>query len=178
MIAQLRDVSTCAGDATGHRSPIHRIVVGVDGSDAAARALDWAIGVARPLDAEVVAVHAYEMPPYVPRPGGVSLLELELCERVAREDFELDWCAPLAAAGVRHRAVFVVGAAVDVLLRVADAVAADLVVTGSNGHSGLFEALRGSVSRHVAHRAHRPVVVVPAGAAARDAARVGARATA
>ena len=143
-------------------APVHRIVVGVDGSDAAARALEWAIGVAAPLDAEVIAVYAYEMPAHVPRAGGAPYVpEQENWERALRQDFELRWCAPLRAAGVRHRTVFEIGNAGDVLLRQAETLVADLVVTGSRGRGELVELLGGSVSQRMLHRAHCPVVVVP-----------------
>jgi nucleotide-binding universal stress UspA family protein len=145
-----------------NRTTIRRIVVGVDGSDAAARALEWAIGLAAPLDAEVIAVYAYEIPTYVPRPNGApSVPEQENWERAIRQDFELRWCAPLAAAGVRHRTVFEIGHAGDVLLREAETVVADLIVTGSRGRGGLVELLGGSVSQSMVHHPHCPVVVVP-----------------
>lgn len=41
------------------------IVVGVDGSDQASAALDWAIRFARPLGAEIVAVFAVPPPIYI-----------------------------------------------------------------------------------------------------------------
>lgn len=151
-----------------NRTPVRRIVVGVDGSEAAARALKWAIGLAAPLDAEVIAVYAYELPAYMPRPGGAPYLpEQENWERALRQDFELRWCAPLAEAGVRHQTLFQIGHAGDVLLRTAESVAADLIVTGRRGRGELAELLGGSVSRRMMHRAHTPVVVVPPVAVAR-----------
>jgi nucleotide-binding universal stress UspA family protein len=145
-----------------NRTPIRRIVVGVDGSEAAALALEWAIGLAAPLDAEVIAVYAYEIPGYVPRTSGAPYLpEVENWERALRQDFELRWCAPLAEAGVRHRTVFRIGPASEVLLHAAEAAVADLIVTVRRGRGELVELLGGSVSRHVVHHAHCPVVVVP-----------------
>jgi nucleotide-binding universal stress UspA family protein len=151
-----------------NRAPIRRIVVGVDGSEGAARALDWAIGLAAPLGAEVIAVCAYELPPYVPRAGGAPYVpEQENWERALRQDFELRWCAPLAGAGVRHRTVFEIGHAADVLLRQAETVVADLIVTGRRGRGELVELLSGSVSQRLVHGAHCPVLVVPPVAVAR-----------
>jgi nucleotide-binding universal stress UspA family protein len=145
------------------RAPIRRIVVGVDGSGGSARALDWAIGLAAAVDAEVIAVHAHELPAYLPRPGGAPYVpELENWERAARQEFELRWCAPLAAAGVRHRTIFQIGRAGELLLSEADRVAADLVVTGRRGRGELVELLAGSVSQRMVHRARCPVVVIPA----------------
>ena len=42
-----------------------RILVGVDGSDNGRHALLWAIDQARDLRAEIVAVHAIELPPHL-----------------------------------------------------------------------------------------------------------------
>jgi nucleotide-binding universal stress UspA family protein len=143
-------------------------VVGVDGSEAAARALEWAIGLAAPMDAEVIAVYAWELPSSVPRPAGApSVPQTENWERAVRQDFEMRWCAPLMAASVRHRTIFAIGPAGDVLLHEAEALVADLVVTGQRGRGGLVELLAGSVSQRVVHGAHCPVVVVPPVRAAR-----------
>jgi nucleotide-binding universal stress UspA family protein len=79
-----------------------------------------------------------------------------------RRCFEEDWCAPLAAAGVRHREVMVVGRAARVLLDVADREGADLVVTGRRGLNTLGELVLGSVSHNLVHASKRPVVLVPA----------------
>ncbi len=48
--------------------------------------------------------------------------------------------------------------------RLADALQAEMIVVGSRHHgirSGISEYLGGSVAAHLAHRQHRPVVVVP-----------------
>ena len=136
--------------------------MGLDGSEGSARALDWAIGVASAVDAEVIAVHAHELPMYLARPNGVPYVpDLESWEQSARQEFELRWCAPLAAAGVRRRTVFETGRASEVLLRQAEEVVADLIVTGRRGRGELVELLAGSVSQSLVHRAHCPVVVVP-----------------
>jgi nucleotide-binding universal stress UspA family protein len=140
------------------------IVVGVDASPAAGAALRWAIEYARPLDAEVVAVHAFEAPFFFAYSYGDATrdtLEATLREGV-RRCFEEDWCAPLAAAGVRHRKVMEDGRAARVLLDVADREAADLVVTGRRGLNTLGELVLGSVSHNLVHASRRPVVLVPA----------------
>lgn len=45
-------------------SPIKRIVLGVDGSEHAAHALQWAIRMAKGMDSEVIAVFAVVTPIY------------------------------------------------------------------------------------------------------------------
>jgi nucleotide-binding universal stress UspA family protein len=62
--------------------------------------------------------------------------------------------------GVEIEPKLVEGDAGEVL--VGESAAAELVVVGSHGHSGLKAALIGSVSRHVTSHAACPVVVVKA----------------
>jgi len=141
-----------------------RIVVGVDASPAAEAALRWAIAYAHAARAEVVAVHAFEMPVYFTYPldgGGPVMLDDSVREGV-RRCFEEEWCAPLAGSGVRHRTVMADGGAAAVLLDIAEREGAELVVTGRRGLNTIGELVLGSVSHHVIHGSKRPVVLVPA----------------
>jgi nucleotide-binding universal stress UspA family protein len=149
---------------------IERILVGLDGSSGSARALDWAIGLARATEAEILAVHAFEppypaiAPPVAGVPVGLGVGELEI-ERTLRDEveraFDAEWSAPLEGAGVRHRRLFEEGPAGDVLLDVARRERAGLVVTGRRGRGALVAILTGSVSQHLVHRSPIPVTVVP-----------------
>src|SRR5512134_24986 len=47
------------------------------------------------------------------------------------------------------------------ILTAADRLAADLIIMGTHGRSGLRRALMGSVAEEVLRRSHRPVLVVP-----------------
>jgi nucleotide-binding universal stress UspA family protein len=148
---------------------IARILVGLDGSDGSAVALRWAIHVARAVDAEVLAVHAFELPqPVIAPPVGVGVglgveelaVEEEL-RSTAERVFETEWAAPLAKAGTRHRRLFEEGRPADVLLDVAERENVDLLVTGRRGRGALASLLAGSVSQELIHRARVPVTVVP-----------------
>jgi nucleotide-binding universal stress UspA family protein len=154
-------MKVCDHENGGNR----RIVVGLDASPASEAALRWTIGYAMAVGAEVVAVHAFEAPVYFSYPYRETMpimLDPALREGVRRR-FEEDWCAPLAAAGVRFRAVMADGRPADVLLDVAEREDAELVVTGRRGLNTLGELMLGSVSHHVVHSSKRPVVLVPCG---------------
>jgi nucleotide-binding universal stress UspA family protein len=127
---------------------IDRIVVGIDGSDNARHAVEWAAWLARNIGAEVVAVHARGLVERLDGPG----------------DGHPDpaWCAPLQRAGVRHRETERAGNPVSVLLDAVDEEGAGLLVVGSRGVGGYPELLLGSTSTQVVQRATCPVVVVPA----------------
>ncbi len=140
-----------------------RILVAVDGSDCAHRAVEWCAQIAPSLDAEVVAVHVVEEPVY-PMPAlayvSVPPLTPEARDEI-RRTLEEEWCAPLAAAGVKYRSVMVDGPASSAIIRVADEEEADLVVTGRRGRGGFAELLLGSTSHQLAHHVGRPLVIVP-----------------
>jgi nucleotide-binding universal stress UspA family protein len=136
---------------------IEHIVVGVDGSENARRALSWAVELALALDADVVAVHA------------VGLLE-RFGEVVDDDDrhpdvrhvFDTEWCEALETPGVRSVRLLRDGNPVSVLLTVADEHDADLIVVGGRGVGGFPELLLGSTSTQVAQHATRPVTIIPA----------------
>jgi len=143
---------------------VHRIVVGVDGSQNSAEAVRFTAGLAAALGADVVAVHALGLLDQL-EPGGPRVPTQphrdEIAERVRGE-----WTRPLAEAGVEHRAVLEDGNPVDVVLRTAEEVGADLVVVGSRGVGGSPIQLLGSTSSQVAQRCPCPVTIVPSGDAA------------
>ena len=143
------------------RSP--RIVIGLDGSAGSTHALQWAIDMARRLDAEVVAVHVESLPTYIPAPMGI-LQPAETPEQRAdlEEALATEWCLPLRKSGVRFRAILEEGApAATGLIEVGLREGADMIVVGSRGHNAVTEFLLGSVSHQVAHHSPIPVVIVP-----------------
>jgi hypothetical protein len=101
----------------GHPAPIRRIVVGVDGSDGATRAVMWSARPAPATGAEVVAAYAIESPvfledfPLVTGPFTIESWDVAWKEwrEHTRELLEERWCRPLAAAGVRYRAEMIAG---------------------------------------------------------------------
>jgi nucleotide-binding universal stress UspA family protein len=146
-----------------HLTTPRKIVVGLDGSSGSARALNWAIGVGRALDSEVVAVHVFQLVPAVPAAYGLAPIPYsDEWQQQLRQEFETEWCAPLKKAGVRYRTVFEMGSPAPTLIRVADQQQADLIVTGTRGLGGFKELMLGSVSHQLVLHASVPVVVIPA----------------
>ena len=162
-----------------------RIVVGVDGSPGARRALEWAAGEARLRGAVLQVVHAYQArhlaaPFYFPSQHAMP----PTTEDVAQEPAQLEMAATLQDRAefeevYRSRAERLL----DILLGEQDgdvevqrtvvedrhpaealvslAVDADLLVVGSRGLGGFTELLLGSVSHAAVLHAVCPVVVVP-----------------
>ena len=136
-----------------------RIVVGVDGSEHAIKALEWALDEARIRNAEVDVIHAYQ---YHPDLSELAVLsgEEELstkADELLRKSIE-----PLTATrpGIKVPALAVAGPGPESLIEAA--AGADLLVVGSRGRGGFKGLLLGSVSQQCVHHAPCPVVVVPA----------------
>ena len=142
---------------------IARIVVGVDGSEHAAAALEWAIAMARGMGSEVVAVFAVSTSVYFDTGYGPVSMPVELDQKW-REDMtrELEdvWCKSLRDAGVKYRAVMEEGRAASVIEKVANDTDADIVVVGRRGRGGVAELLLGSVSHELVLHCKRPVLVI------------------
>lgn len=131
------------------------ILVGVDGSAGASRAVRWARGVAERSGAQVVAIHALEPPSGDPSAALVACLREEATYRLEEE-----WSAPLRRAGLRYRTVVEDGDPRHVFDAAAEAERPVCLVAGSRGLSGMSRML-GSVSDHAVRHLDWPVVVVP-----------------
>lgn len=134
------------------------VVVGIDGSSNARRALDVATELATSFDTELIVVHALGLLTQI---GGQSVPlaghESEVADRLER-----DWCGHLQSVpDLRWRVACEFGPPADVVLRVARAEHPAFLVVGSRGLEDRPERLLGSTSHRVVHHADCPVVVVP-----------------
>jgi nucleotide-binding universal stress UspA family protein len=136
---------------------LRTIIVGVDGSANAQHALEWAITLARPSGARVIAVHAL---------GLLDRLDHARVPTASHRDaivgeFCTEWCAALDDAAVDDERIAADGTPADVILATATERGADLVVVGERGSGGGPASDLGSTSRRVLEGADRPVLVVP-----------------
>lgn len=132
------------------------VVVGVDGSTGAGRAVRWAADTAVRGGADVVAVHAVELPDAdLPAP-----VRAEVTAEM-RHRLEEEWCAPLHAAGAPTTTVVEPGPAEAMVRQAADAAAPCCVVLGSRGLGGLSQRLLGSVTHRLIRELDWPTVVIP-----------------
>lgn len=140
---------------------LRRVLVGIDGSPAAAEAARWA---ARAVDdgGEVIAVHG----------GGAHLMRQAVADAANglgmapfgprwRQELIEEWCRPLRESGATYRAVWSDADPVEALLRNARKADVDLIVIGHHGDNGFLHRLVQGVSDHLIDHAKRPVVVVP-----------------
>jgi nucleotide-binding universal stress UspA family protein len=131
------------------------IVVGTDFSDAAQRALEHAVRLARSSGARVAVVHAYEDGAEMTRPteDRTPVLRMQLEDAAAGTSAGRD--------GVHVEHFLRRGAAWEKLLNVAVEVGADLIVVGATGQRGIAAvgAALGSVAYRVIAASTRSVLI-------------------
>jgi len=142
--------------ADSSTEPIHRIVVGIDGSSASARALDWAVRQAELTGAELEAITTWEWPSTY---GWAFPLPSDYHPEVDAQTMLTEALAPVRAGhpGVPIEATVVEGHPAPALVEASQG--ADLLVVGSRGHGEFVGMLIGSVSEHCVTNAHCPVLV-------------------
>lgn len=131
------------------------ILVGTDGSAAAANAMRWASRLASRHGAEVIVMTGFEPTESELPPGRLDGL-------LARQQQELDsWSEAAQLGDVTVRTVVEPGDPRPGILAVAEREHADLIVVGRVGRSagpGLFHI--GSMAEWLAHHVERPVAVI------------------
>jgi nucleotide-binding universal stress UspA family protein len=138
-------------------SPRGPVVVGVDGSPDAERALEWAAELAADLGVEVVAVHVIGLLSHLQgHEEPAQAHRGELYQRLAGE-----WTVALRRRHVPHRVEVVDGNPVTGLLATASVHGASMVVVGSRGSGGFPGLQLGSTGHQLAQHATLPVTIVP-----------------
>jgi nucleotide-binding universal stress UspA family protein len=140
------------------------VVVGLDGSDPARRALDWAMTEAELRELPLYVVTAQPSAPgyavFTPGPTYQEDLERTLTELRIRTETMVAEVGGARARPFAGQAVVQVfaGTATEVLLGMSER--HEMVVVGSRGSGGFSRLLLGSVSTAVVHHAACPVLVV------------------
>jgi nucleotide-binding universal stress UspA family protein len=139
---------------------MQRVVVGLDGSNASQRALEWAAGLARETGVELIATHVLTYSMEFLR--DLSLDTMTTWRRDLARDLRDVWTASLRDGSVRLRNRLVEDDSVaGGLMRVAEEENADVIVVGAQGHGTITGRVLGSTSYKLARRAGHPVVIVP-----------------
>ncbi len=134
------------------------IVLATDGSDAADRAVQVAVDLAREHQAKLILAHIDER---IAAKGDMPPVHAD--EEKIRGEIKARADA-LAADGVDATAEFgteVLGGPGPGIVKIADRADADVIVAGTRGHSSLAGLLVGSVTHKLLHISKRPVLAVP-----------------
>ncbi len=157
---------------------MRRILVPIDFSPPALRALAYAIALAKPLRAEVTACFVVE-PIYYAVPDmageGVALQALMADQRrhALAQMTRLE--QRYARKGVRLATVVVTGLAAEAIAAMAKRLRAEFIVIATHGRTGVSRFLMGSVAERVVRMAPCPVLTVRANLNSRRRAGGGRR---
>ena len=135
------------------------ILIPTDFGEAANRAIDFGLSLAKKFECKVTLVHAYAVPPVgYGYPDGLPW-PIEEIRTAATKALD----GALARAKDRHaqvEGVLVYGEPWQQILATAKARGADLVVMGTHGRHGFSRVLLGSVAERVVRLSHVPVLTV------------------
>ena len=137
------------------------ILVPHDFGTGSEHALTYAVDLAKALGAELVVMHAYEIP-VIGFPDGALVATPELASRVLEgANTGLKKAVDThAGTGVPLRGLVKQGPTWQTIIETADEVGAGMIVMGTHGRHGLPRALLGSVAEKVVRAAHCPVLTV------------------
>jgi nucleotide-binding universal stress UspA family protein len=142
-----------------------KILLAVDGSEAARRATEHLVEDARlyrdPVEVELVTVH---LP--VPNIGLAfsSVVTHEMVTRYYQDEGQQALRASRAlldAAGIRYNPHILVGDIADTIVKHAMTAQCRMICMGTRGMSALANAVVGSIATKVLHRSPVPVLLVP-----------------
>ena len=142
------------------RTPPKKILVATDFSDGAQAAVDYAIAIAKPLDAEIVVMHAWEIPVYA-FPDGAMLPGGLFDNLEAASDEALQRAVEATRKqGVKASGILRMGPAWREIGVAATEQKVDLVVVGTHGRRGFARFVLGSVAERVVRTSTVPVLTV------------------
>jgi universal stress protein A len=142
-------------------SSINKLLVPVDFSPHASKALDLAIEVATRFGASLEILHCYQI-----NPGGISPYGIMMPENLDREFREAaqnkldEWRERAQKANVDTEATLVPDLPSEAISRIARETGCDLIVMGTRGLTGLRHVVLGSVAERTLRGAHCPVLTV------------------
>ncbi len=158
--------ATVAAPAAGRPVEYMRILLPLDGSSLAERAVPVAMRLAAAPGTELIVALSLNRPGIF-HSGAPSAEEMEIEERVrtynerAAGDYLARKLAQLRAAGVSARSVLVrSGDPRDALMQVASRERADLIILSAHGASGRFKSACGNVASHFITHTNAPLLIV------------------
>jgi nucleotide-binding universal stress UspA family protein len=138
-----------------------KILVPLDGSSLAERAINHAAEIARGTGAEVIFLQVVQVPLGKVPEAGASEEVTSIQEVAAQAKAYLNMVASrIGKEGVRVRTVVLEGAADGAILGFAHSEDVDILVMSTHGRTGLSKALMGSVAEKVMLTTKRPVMLV------------------
>lgn len=148
---------------------IKKILIGVENSEHAMKAIETGFDLAHRLDAEIALAHIIEPVVMQQTPDAgmlgtndISYFPVEMGEIQNEQSVKLlDDVEARFAQGKTCKRYIEVGKPSTDLVGYAQDFGADMIVIGTHGRTGIDRLLMGSVAEHVVRHSHVPVLVVP-----------------
>src|SRR5262245_52215944 len=140
---------------------VQHVLVPIDFSATADRALEYAIALAQQLQARLTLLHVLEMTPVTMEEmtAGVAATYLEAQETEAQQLLQAS-LERVQRAGLQGDILLVQGTPTPTIVDMAGEQGVDLIVMGTHGRTGLAHLFMGSVAEHVIRQAPCPVLVM------------------
>jgi nucleotide-binding universal stress UspA family protein len=148
-------------EARQSRLQLRRILCPIDFSDTSRRALEYGVAIARWYKAELAALY---VGPAIVQPVNLAEYPAPMPLEPPRETLMRDLEQMLGAAEAQDLRTTVAiehGGAVQQILKLAEALPADLIVLGTHGRGGFDRLVLGSVTEKVLRKAACPVLTIP-----------------
>ncbi|WP_375578584.1 universal stress protein [Marivirga tractuosa] len=139
------------------------ILVSIDFNEQEAFLMDKAYEFAKAFDAKIWLVHiAAPDPDFVGYDVGPQYIRDTRADDLRAEHKLLqDYAQQLEAKGVRAEGLLVQGATVEMIIKEAEKLNSDLIITGHHDHNFLYKAFMGSTSEEIIKESKIPVLLVP-----------------
>jgi nucleotide-binding universal stress UspA family protein len=140
---------------------VQHVLVPLDFSATADRALDYAIALAQQLHARLTLLHVFDLTPLTMGDAATGIpvtavneLEIEV-QHLLQASLE-----QVQRTGLQGESLLVQGTPTQTIVDVAGEQGVDLIVMGTHGRTGLAHVFLGSVAEHVIRQAPCPVLVM------------------
>jgi nucleotide-binding universal stress UspA family protein len=141
---------------------MHKLLVAIDGSDHARRALDYALSLAK--ENAAIELHILTVQPEPNVYGEIQVYITEVRMAQLQRQHSQDILAPALEAaqnaGIAHSGEIVVGHAATTIANRAEELGCDAIVMGTQGRGAMGSVLMGSVALKVVHLTKLPVTLV------------------
>jgi len=138
-----------------------KILVPLDGSELAKRALDQAGKLAKTFDAEIILFQVVPFMPIYGSPELVTPLIVDEKQKEAAEKYLADLVEELQGKGLKVTATVKTGQQVAVeIIDFAKESGADLIVMCTHGRSGITRWMLGSVALKLLTRGEKPILLI------------------
>jgi len=138
-----------------------KILVPLDGSELAKKALDHAEKLAKTFDAEIILFQVVPFMPIYGSPELVTPLIVDEKQKEAAERYLANLAEEMKERGYKVSAMVKIGQQVAVeIIDFAKEIGVDLIVMCTHGRSGITRWVLGSVTHKVLTRAETPILLI------------------